>query len=57
MINFKRAEIVKSQAILGVILLDAKIPYSHLVYKESYIILNGVLHFKSHTWIVYKIKH
>jgi len=29
--------------------LDIKIPYSYLVCKESHIILNGVLHFKSYT--------
>ena len=37
--------------------LDAKIPCSHPVCKESHMILNGVLHFKSHAQTVHKIKH
>jgi len=45
MIDFKRAEIVKLRAVLGVILPDAKIPCSHPVCKES------------HARTVYKIKH
>ena len=36
---------------------DAKIPYSHPMCKERHITLNNILHFKSHAYMVYKIKH
>ena len=37
--------------------LDVKIPCNYLVCKKRHVTLNGVLHFKSYTQIVYKIKY